>query len=267
PPRAAAQRRSGTMPNRAWGPLMANDVLRLRLLGPPRVELGDPPQPIDLAAQKGAALLFYLASRPDQPIPRPRLISLFWVGSDEQEGRNSLSTALSRLRRGLPNAPVVAVGDTLVWRPDSTSAVWIDSAAFADLSRPGSPPADLDAAVDLWRGPFLDGFDLRDCEEWDAWLEVERSAWQQRVLDTLERAAEAHAAAQRWSIALAHARRALAIDPLQERFHRLVMHTLEQAGDRAAALAQYRMAVHTLSVELGVDPDPATQRLFQQILS
>src|SRR5690348_9980957 len=92
--------------------------LRLRLLGPARVEVGDSPgQPVDLAGHKGAALAFYLASRPEQPVTRTRLIALLWEESDEQEGRNSLSTTLSRLRRTLPDVPIVPVGDSLAWRP------------------------------------------------------------------------------------------------------------------------------------------------------
>jgi DNA-binding SARP family transcriptional activator len=47
-----------------------------------------------------------------------RLIALLWEASDEQEGRNSLSTALSRLRRSLPNVPIHPAGDSLVWRPE-----------------------------------------------------------------------------------------------------------------------------------------------------
>lgn len=246
---------------------MAMDVLRLRLLGPPQVTLGDPPRHVELAAQKGAALLFYLAARPDQPVARTKLIALLWEESDEQEGRNSLSTALSRLRRSLPNAPVVAVGDTLVWRPDATSATWVDIAAFAELTRLNAPARDLDEAVNLWHGPFLDGFDLRGCPEWDEWLDVERTAWQQRILDALERAADAHALTRDWPTALDHSRRALAIDPFQERFHRLTMRLHEQAGDRAAALAHYRATTQMLQAELGVEPDPATQRLYQQILA
>ena len=62
-----------------------------------------------------------------------------------------------------------------------------------------------------------------------------------------EQAAAAHAGVRDWPGALAHARTALEIDPLQERFHRLVMHLHEQAGDRAAALSHYRTAAQTLS--------------------
>ena len=87
-------------------------VLRLRLLGPARIEAGDPGEPVELVAHKGAALAYYLAARPEQPVTRTRLISLLWQDSDEQEGRNSLSTALSRLRRTLRHVPIAPVGLT-----------------------------------------------------------------------------------------------------------------------------------------------------------
>jgi DNA-binding SARP family transcriptional activator len=242
-------------------------MMRLRFIGPARLEMGSPPAQVDLAAYKGAALAFYLAAHPDQPITRTQLIALLWEGSHEQEGRNNLSTALSRLRRTLPGAPIVAVRDSLVWRAHSSNAVWTDIAAFVRLTRPGASREELDRAVELWRGQFLEGFDLRGCPDWDEWLDLERSAWQQRMLAALERATEAHAAERDWCGALAYARRALTIDPLQERFHRLVMRLYQRAGDRAAALSQYRAAAQTLQTELGVEPDPATQRLYREILS
>ena len=240
--------------------------MRLRLLGPAHVEAGDPSEPVELAAHKGAALVYYLAARPEQPVTRTRLIALLWQDSDEQEGRNSLSTALSRLRRSLPHVPIAPVGDSLVWRPEPADQVWTDIAAFQTLTRQSATREQLDTAVALWRGPFLEGFDLRDSSEWDEWLDLERAAWQQRMLDALERAAEAHASEGDWSGALAHARRALGLDPLQERFHRQVMRLYERAGDRAAALSHYRAAQQVLENELGVQPDPRTQRLYREIL-
>ena len=241
--------------------------MRLRFLGPAQVEAGDPPAQVELAEHKGAALAFYLAARPDQPVSRSTLVALLWEASDEHEGRNSLSTALSRLRRSLPGLPIVPVGDSLVWRPGPAEPVWTDIAAFIELSRSAASRDDLDRAVELPRGPFLEGFDLRDCTEWDEWLELERATWQQRLLDVFGRAAEAHAAEHDWAGALALARRALAIDPLQEHFHRLVMRLHERAGDRAAALSHYRAAAHTLDAELGVEPDPETQRVYREIVA
>ena len=76
---------------------------------------------------------------------------------------------------------------------------------------------------------------------------AERSTWQQWALDVLERAAEGHAAAQDWHTAIGQARQALGLDPLQERFHRLLMRCLHASGERAAALAHYRSAARVSS--------------------
>src|SRR5207247_9700715 len=49
-------------------------------------------------AQKGGALLAYLAYHLDRPHSREELIELFWPTSDLCRGRNSLSRELSSLR-------------------------------------------------------------------------------------------------------------------------------------------------------------------------
>ena len=53
---------------------------------------------------------------------------------------------------------------------------------------------------------------------------------------------------------LSHARRWLELDPLHEPAHRALIRIYAAQGDRAAALAQYRECVRTLSRELGVPP-------------
>ena len=63
------------------------------------------------------------------------------------------------------------------------------------------------------------------------------------------------AVAQRW----------LELDPLHEPAHRALIRLYAERGDRAAALAQYRDCVRTLSRELGVPPLAETTRLYEAI--
>ena len=63
------------------------------------------------------------------------------------------------------------------------------------------------------------------------------------------------AVAQRW----------LELDPLHEPAHRELIRLYAARGDRAAALAQYRECVRTLSRELGVPPLAETTRLYEAI--
>src|SRR5262249_38420094 len=205
---------------------------------------------IHLPSQKALALLFYLAAEAGRSFTRGQLIALLWEESSERDGRNSLSTALTRMRQALPIFPIRAEGDTLAWEPPADT--WVDLHEFQSLTRATAPPSDasaaggesltrrLEAATALYRGTFLDGFGVRDSESYEEWLRLERERWQQRWLDGLDQLIEAYAAAGEWAPAIEHARRALAADPFQERFHRSLMRLHYLAGDRAAAMAQFR---------------------------
>ncbi|MCW5879889.1 MAG: winged helix-turn-helix domain-containing protein [Anaerolineae bacterium] len=129
-------------------------VLSVRLLGPPHIRSGD--TELRLPSVKAQALLYYLAAQPHRTFSRSHLVALLWEESAEAEGRNSLSTVLTRLRHALPVFPVAAEGDTLVWRPGD--AAWVDTDAFAAT---GATLAALSEAAALWRGSFLDGFHRR----------------------------------------------------------------------------------------------------------
>ena len=83
---------------------------RIELLGRLQIPLAD--QVISrFRTQKTAALLGYLALRPDRAHPRDGLLVLLWPDDPLDSARNRLSTALSSLRRQLepPGVPTGAV--------------------------------------------------------------------------------------------------------------------------------------------------------------
>jgi DNA-binding SARP family transcriptional activator len=243
-------------------------MLRLRLLGAP--SLLDDDREIYLPSQKAQALLFYLAAEHERAFARGQLIALLWEESSDREGRNSLSTVLTRLRQALPLFPVRVEGDLLAWQPSAAVSVDLHVFQAATLGAPRAELSEarvarLESATLLYRGTFLDGFSIRDSEGYEEWLRLERERWQQRWLNALEQLVDAHLALGAWDAAIAHSRRALAADPLQERFHRALMRLHYFAGDRAAAVNQFRACRDVLERELGVAPDAETAELHAQI--
>lgn len=239
-------------------------TLRLSLLGPPVIQDGE--TELYLSAQKAQALLYYLAAQPGRAFPRAHLITLLWEESPEREGRNSLSTVLTRLRQALPLFPIATTGDALMWQP--TADVGVDLVTFSALTAsPNGQPtiADLERAAALWRGGFLDGFGVRDSDGYETWLRNEREQWQGRWLNVVGRLVDAYQQSGAWAQMLAHAQWALGTDPLQERFHRAVMTAHAFSGDRAAALAQYRTLSDLLRDELGAAPDQESTALHEAI--
>ena len=120
-------------------------------------------------------------------------------------------------------------------------------------------------AADLARGPFLAGFGLRDSPGWDDWRAAREAALDRAVGDVLDRLAEAMSAAGDHAGAAAMAARRVERDPLDEAAHRRLMLSLAQAGDRAAAIRQYRACVAVLERELGVPPLDETTALYEAI--
>jgi DNA-binding SARP family transcriptional activator len=247
-------------------------MLQLRLFGAP--SLRDDDGEIHLASQKAQALLVYLAADAQRGFARCQLIALLWEESAEREGRNSLSTVLTRLRRALPSLPLRAEGDTLAWQP--ATDIWVDLHDAQQLLRyqsaadPAEPAEQtiqrLKAFTDLYRGPFLDGFSVRDSESYSEWLALERERWRMSWLDALAQLVEVYSITGEYAQALEYARRAAAASPLQERFHRALMRLYYVTGDRSAALTQYRLCRQLLERELGVEPDIATVQLHQAIV-
>ncbi len=236
--------------------------LALRLLGPVLVRSRG--HDLRIPSHKALVLLCYLAMHPGTVHSRASLAALLWEDSPEREGRNSLSTALSQLRQVLPIFPLHADADTLSWAP--VSGVWVDAHVLqAVADDPASTPEQLDAAVSLWRGLLLDGLAVRTGEVFEDWLRQERQVWEQRQLGLLARLIRELERRGEWARAIPYAQQAIALDPLQERFHRALMTLHARLGDRAAALRQYRQCRQLLENELGAKPDAQTVALAEAI--
>jgi len=111
----------------------------------------------------------------------------------------------------------------------------------------------------------LEGFSLRDSPQFDDWQAAETDALRTEHLDALSHLASTAERADDVAAAIGHTKRRLALDPLHEPAHRELMRLLARAGDRAAALRQYREAVRLLDQELGVAPAAETRALHDAI--
>jgi DNA-binding SARP family transcriptional activator len=239
-------------------------VLRLDLLGDYQIHSPDGSL-ITLSAKKSQALLAFLAVRPAQLVSRDKMSLLLWSGSGPEQARQSLRQLLSTLRKELaqisPDAKLlVEESDFLGIDPTSVEA---DVSQFESLLAAGTEEA-LIASTNLYRGDFLDGFQLGE-EKFDQWAIAERDRLHRAALRAHMQLAEILARRGAVDDAIATAQRALRIDPLQESMHRTLMRLYLQSGDLVNALQQYDACARTLKRELGVDPDSETRALQQQI--
>ncbi|GAB4426744.1 MAG: hypothetical protein OHK0015_07960 [Chloroflexi bacterium OHK40] len=236
--------------------------IELSLFGSPQVLAGK--RPLNLARRQARALLFRVAAA-TQPVPRERLVFLFWPDAPEATARRNLSVLLSQLRHALPPNTLVADSAGIALNP---TLVAVDVARAAALAAAGLREERLDqlaAAVVLYRGPLLDGLALPDAEEFEIWLAQERLAWERWYLDVLSAMVEGYTAVGAYPAAIAAAQRALATDPLAEELHRRLIELYARQGDRVAAMRQFEQCVALLERELGVEPLPATRSAYEAV--
>jgi DNA-binding SARP family transcriptional activator len=219
------------------GPLSGRSSLRLRL-----------------------AFLALLASSRGRGVARDKLLVYLWPERDTDRGRHSLSQLLHAIRRDLGAEAITFGVDDLRLNP---SHVWTDIAAFEQAIADG----ELEAAVSLYEGPFLDGFFLSNAPEFERWVEEERARLAGAYTGSLEALALAAShrgdhvdAAKLW-------RRRLAIEPLNSGATLALMRALASAGDRAGAIQQARIHASLLERELGLPPDTAVTTFAQQLFT
>ena len=216
---------------------------------------------LKLPTRKAEALVAFLACRAGEPQPRDRLAALLWGDRGDQQARHSLSQALSSVRGALDDGSAIFVAEreAVALRPDVAE---VDVARLQGLGA-GSALPDLRRAARLYRGPFLDGFNLRE-PAFEEWLTQERARLHQLALAVQLNLADRQASAGDWDAAVATLHEALALDLLAEEAHRRLIRLHLDRGSYNSAIRHYRLCADVLKKELGTRPEPSTAMLYDE---
>jgi len=242
--------------------------LSLSVLGSFQATLGGAPV-TDFESDKVRALLAYLAVEAHRPHRRDALAGLLWPDWSNRAARTNLRNALANLRAAIGDRsaapPYLLISrDTL--RFNRASDHWLDVAAFRSLVAQDPPVAsDLEEAVALYHGCFLESFFLKGASAFDDWSLLTRERLQRQALAALRWLAAYYEQRGEYGRSRAYAWREVELEPWREEAHRQLMRLLALSGRRGAALAQYETCHRLLGVELRVEPAEETTRLYNEI--
>lgn len=210
------------------------------------------------AQRKTLALLALLAAAGDKGMSRDKLIAYLWPDSDDAHARNLLSQACYALRRDL-GAPELFLGSVELRL--NSAVIGSDVQAFEQALRCGEE----DRAVDVYVGPFLDGFYVSEAGEFERWVEAQRERLADQytqALESLGRRAMArgdHRGSAVWWRRLVEAHRLNADAALG------LATALEAAGEQAEALRSVQAHAAYVRQELGADPASAVVALIRRL--
>lgn len=232
----------------------------------------------DEAAGKVWALLAYLATEHAHPHRRERLAALLWPDHCDRTARQNLRWALATLRRELADqdaaSPVLLVTRETIQFNTAGAQVDLHRINQALAALPADPDAPLGesqaqqlaAAVECYSGDFLETFSLEDSVDFEEWMLLTRERLRRQILAALAALVDHHRRQGAHHLVQGYARRWLEYEPWSEKAHRALMQALACAGRRAAAIDQYRRCCRVLDDEFGLEPEPATTELYQQLL-
>ena len=242
--------------------------MRIRLFGNLRVS--DAGQLVtSVNTNRLQSLIAYLILHGDAPQPREQLAFVLWPASTESQARTNLRQLLHHLKRALPAECNSLVTDhyAVRWRHDA--ACEIDVIEFQTaIAEAASARAENDhareiqaltAATKLYEDDLLPGL-------YDDWLTPFREEYRGRMAEALRGLATVYEERGEFAAALPFAERLVALDPLGESHHQLLMRLHAANHDRASALRAYHQCMRVLRREMGVEPGAATVELFERIL-
>ncbi len=225
----------------------------------------------NFVSRKAEALLVYLACYP-RPHARETLAALLWDDLSQQRSLANLSVLLSSLRKQLDafldssrhEIGILEGSDFVVDAVQMAEAVAAVSYR-QELTR--STAVHLADAIDLYQGPFLAGFYVRQASGFSEWAILEQERLQQLAVRGMNLLVDFYRTRRQYAQGTDLGLRLVNLDPLREESHRHLMRLWALSGQRHAALEQYQTCRTILDEELGVEPAEETTALWQQIKS
>jgi TolB-like protein/DNA-binding SARP family transcriptional activator/Tfp pilus assembly protein PilF len=233
-------------------------VNRLRLFGGAAIDADSGPITGRATQRHRLALLALLSSTRRLYRGRDQLATILWPEADAERGRKLLSDSIYRINQALGGEVITGAGEEVrLGRQQLGSDVADFEAAF--------DAGEWRRAVELYCGPFLDGFYLPDSTDFDQWMETERRQYARAAAKAIETLAVEARDAERVTDAVDWWQRLAALAPDESRVALELMRALERAGNRAGAIRHAQLHSTLLRDVLGLEPDRAVEELAQRI--
>jgi predicted ATPase/DNA-binding SARP family transcriptional activator len=242
--------------------------MRIGLLGEFQV-LDDDERDVVVTGAKLRALLVMLALQCGRVVPADQLVDGLWGPESSSAARNGLQGLVSKLRRALGSASLVATrggGYALEVPPEAVDLYRFEQLVAA--GRANASSGDLASAIELlaegdslWRGGALAEF------AYEEFASAEVTRISELRLAAVEERLDIELQLGRHRVVIGELEALVAAHALRERLRGLLMIALYRAGRQADALRIFQEGRRILGEELGLDPGPELRRLEAAILA
>lgn len=237
----------------------------IQLFGGLAIKQGTQPIP-KLISRKADVLLAYLAQE-RRIHSREALATLLWDDRSQKQALSNLRTLLTSLRKQA-NVFVHITNKTLQIQDGvvTDTHLFMEQLHAAEKTWPSEASVvQLEEALTLYQGDFLEGILLANSLELENWIQNTREQLRQTVIATRQKLITYYLHQGAYQDGIRHGSILLEMDPWDENTHRQMMRLYAYSGQRQAALAQYETCVNLLDEEFSLPPTPQTADLYKRI--
>jgi DNA-binding SARP family transcriptional activator len=226
--------------------------------------------------RQGRLAFALLVCERGRPVSRSELADVLWPEEPASAWDSALSAIVSKLRGLLSRAgldgPKALQGTGGAYELRLPATAWVDLEAASDaiheaeaalrLGDPARAYGPSAVAHHIARRPLFAGE-----EGGGHWAELRRAKHRSILIRALEVRTQVYLWNGELPLALEAAREAVALEPLRETGHQLLMRAHAAAGNTAEALKAWEYCRRLIAGELGVSPSPPTRAVYEEILS
>ena len=224
--------------------------LMLKLFGPPKVIFNQ--KDIRFSFSKMEALFYYLAVMGE--VNRDEIAGILWGDKENQVARKNL-------RNTVYQANKIFEGDVIVSPTRSSLALNPDLRLSLDVQLFERDPI---GNLELYQGEFLEGFYVKDDEDFDQWSSRKRSAYKQLYIESCYQKIAQDGFGEPSIESLLH--HLVELDEFEEKNYQLLMEYYRIHHQLGKFFETYYKLVDLLDRELSVRPSRAVEELYHSVL-
>ena len=224
--------------------------LTLKLFGPPKVVFQQ--KDIRFSFSKMEALFYYLAVSGE--VNRDEIAGILWGDKENQVARKNL-------RNTVYQANKIFEGDVIVSPSRSSLALNPELSFSLDVQLFERDPI---RNLHLYQGDFLEGFYVKDDEDFDQWASRKRSAYKQLYIESCYQMIDKEGLGDLSVESLLH--HLVELDEFEEKNYQLLMEYYRIHHQLGKFFETYYKLVDLLDRELNVRPSRVIEELYHSVL-
>ena len=224
--------------------------LTLKLFGPPKVIFNQ--KDIRFSFSKMEALFYYLAVMGE--VNRDEIAGILWGDKENQVARKNL-------RNTVYQANKIFEGDVIVSPTRSSLALNPDLRLSLDVQLFERDPI---GNLELYQGEFLEGFYVKDDEDFDQWASRKKSTYKQLYIESCYQKIAQDGFGEPSIESLLH--HLVELDEFEEKNYQLLIEYYRIHHQLGKFFETYYKLVDLLDRELSVRPSRAVEELYHSVL-